>query len=109
MDAYAEQTGKILEAYSLGLSNMLARGEDANIYYKNGGDTVNVLTVIKNDEDSGFLGRIYSAQAKIIQRYILGSKEENVSINFRVLPTYNNPISSIIPSSFKRYNAKTRV
>jgi len=109
MEIYKGKTQQILMDYESSLSSKLEKGEDFRIYYKNGGDTVNVLTIIDRDDDSNFLNRIYSTQAKILQRHVLKQEEDGVNVNFRVLPTYNTPISRIIPPSFIRYNAKSQL
>jgi hypothetical protein len=109
MDEYKTITRKILDDYSSKLAHQLGKGEDYWVYYKNGGDTVNVLTVINRDDDSDLLNKIYNTQANILQRYVLNKKDDGINVNFRVLPTYNQRKSKIIPTSFTRYNAKSQL
>lgn len=106
MPTYKEQVNKVLEDYSFKLSNHLEDGTDFRIFYKNGGDTINVLTVINKEEDPGILNRIYNTEAKIINTHVLNVEDGGLNLSFRVVPQYSSTLSAMVPEGFKRYNAK---
>ena len=105
MNDYKVTVNNVLRDYSNGLSATLVRGTDFHVYYKNGGDTVNVLTVVNRDDNPKLLNQVYNAEAKIFRNYIINNKEncDGLNINFRVVPKYDRPISSVVPTTFKRY------
>src|SRR3989344_7633935 len=105
MPTYKEQVNKVLEDYSFKLSNHLEDGSDFRIFYKNGGDTISVLTVINKEDDPSVLNRIYSTEAQIINTHVLKVEDGALNLNFRVVPNYTT-LSAIVPEGFKRFNAK---
>jgi len=109
VDTYKETVANILEDFNLKLSDRFEHGEDFRIFYKNGGDTVNILTVVDSDDDSKLLNQIYGSEAKILKDYMLTEDGDAMKINFRVIPTYGSPLSAIVPTNFKRYNGKQEI
>ena len=105
IDQYKKVTNNVLRDYSNGLSATLAEGTDFRVFYKNGSNVVSVLTVVSRDDDSKLLDKVYNTEARILQNYIINNKEnhDGLSINFRVVPKYGRPISSVLPTTFKRY------
>lgn len=107
---YHDQLNRILKDYSMKLSSRLEHGTDFRVFYKNGGDTINVLTLVSRDDDPVLLKEIYDTEAKILRRYVLHEKNSDIKgINFRVIPKYNSSLADIVPSGFKRFNAKFEI
>ena len=103
METYEEQTKNVLKSYSKALSSKIRRKKDFTIYYKNGGDTISIFTIIKNNDDDSLVNKIYDSEAEILNDFVIQDANANLNINFRVIPKYSYPISRLVPSNFKRY------
>lgn len=99
MDKIQEKLStKIVGDFFTHLSSSIKK-EDYSVFYSNGGRLLSIITVIPKDNE-GIENKIYSNEAKILKKY---SDNDDVDIDFRVMPRYKEPLRNFIPSSFKRY------
>jgi hypothetical protein len=69
---------------------------DVRIYYKNGGDDIQVISVISKDYEN-IEEKIYSKQFDILKKY------SNNNIDFRIIPKHEVALRKLLPNGFSKY------
>ncbi len=93
-----EITYNILKEFNAYLQSLII--PNYSIYYKNGGSLVDIITVIPKDNNK-IEKKIYFSETKILDKY-----SDKIEIDFHLIPQYNEPLGSYVPSGFERYVPK---
>lgn len=96
-ESLEDLSSRVLYDFHKSLHNSINNKDLFTIYYGNGGDTLDIVTLIQED-DKIIENKIYSNEIKILRKY-----KNKVDLNFSVVPRYSEPVKRFIPPDYKRY------